>query len=334
MSRTRKTHMPSRRNVLLAGAAALAGIPARAQQFPSRPIKLLVGFGAGGSGDILARLYALKISEVLNTPIVVENKPGAFQLAAINPLLSAPADGYTLMLGTGGALVQGPVVRKDLPYDPLKDFTYIAMLTASQGVFIVHPSLPVHTMSELIAYSKANPGKLNYGSAGLGAINHLLPAYIAAVTGGSLTHIPLKSDAELVRDTVAGTLHVSATTTQFAMPMIQEKRVRPIAVTGAQRLKALPEVPTLSEERQEELKGFNGYTFYTLIGPRGMPAAVVEKLNEAANKVSAMPDVTTRLQSLYMEAMPGTPAACRQFVEKELVKWREVGRKVPLEASR
>lgn len=321
----------SRRNILIGGIAAVAGVSAIAQPYPSRPIRLLVGFGAGGSGDVVARLYALKMSEVLGAPIVVENKPGAFQLQAISPLMSSPPDGYTLMLGTGGALVQGPAVRKDLPYDPLKDFSLISMLTSSAGVFFVHPSLPVRTMSELIAYSKANPDKLNYGSAGLGAVNHMLVAYIAAVTGGSMTHIPLKSDAEVVREVASGMLHFSTTTTQFAMPLIQDKRIRPIAVSGTHRLKALPDVPSLGEEHYEELKGFNAYTFYTLIGPRGMQSPIIDKLNDAANKVSAMPDVLARLQALYMDAMPGTPAALRQFVEKELVKWREVGKKVPLD---
>jgi tripartite-type tricarboxylate transporter receptor subunit TctC len=162
----------------------------------------------------------------------------------------------------------------------------------------------------------------------------MLVAYMAAVTGGSMTHIPLKSDAEVVRETAAGMLHFSTTTTQFAMPLIQDKRIRPIAVSGTQRLKALPDVPSLGEQNYEELKGFNAYTFYTLIGPRGMPAPLVEKLNDAANKVSAMPDVAARLQTLYMEPMPGTPAAFRQFVEKELVKWREVGKKVPLDPTK
>ena len=334
MTKTTRIPLPSRRDILVAGAAAMAGFPALAQQYPTRPIRLLVGFGAGGAGDNIARLYAQKMQEMLNTPVIVDNKPGAFQLMAISPLQSSPPDGYTLMLGTGSALVQGPAIRKDLPYDPLKDFTYIGMLTASAGVFFVHPSLPVRTMSELIAYSKANPDKLNYGSAGLGSVNHMLVAYIAAVTGGSMTHIPLKSDAEVVREVVAGTLHFSTTTTQFAMPMIQDKRIRPIAVSGEHRIKALPDVPSLAEQHYDELKGFNAYTFYTLIGPRGMPAPIVQKLNETVNKISAMPDVTARLQAQYMEATPGTPAAFRQFVEKELVKWREVGKRVPMEPGR
>jgi len=327
------THHFSRRALLLGAAAAAAGSSFGQAPFPGRPIRLLVGFAAGSGADTIARLYGQKMSEVLNTPIIVENRPGASQLLAFRPLIASAPDGYTLALGTGSGLAQGPGVRRDLPYDPLKDFTPIGMVATAPGVFFVHPSLPVHTLQELIAYAKANPGKLNYGSAGVGSANHLQLEYVKKVTGTSLQHIPYKSDQEVARETAAGSVHFGLTLAQFAIPLSAAGKLRPLAVTGSRRLSALPDVPALTETGVAELRGVDNFTFYGLVGPAGVPQEVAARINEALNKVSALPEVGSRMRDLFYQPVSGSTASFRQYMEKEIAKWRDVGKTVKIEAS-
>lgn len=308
-------------------AAAVVAATACAQQFPSRPIRILIGFGPGGGTDNIARLYALKLQEILNTPVVVENRPGASELLAAQPVMSAAPDGHTLWLGTGSALAQGPGVRKDLPYDPIRNFSQVALVAEGEAVLTVRTAVPVRTLPELLAYAKANPGKLNYGSGGVGAGNHLLGEYVQMMTGISAVHVPYKSDVEVVRDAAAGNVDFAFTTLSLTLPFIQEGKVRPIAVTGSQRLRILPDVPSVGEAGVAELKGMGSYTFFGLMGPAGMPPAVVQRLNEAINQIAVMPDVSQRMRETYLwQPMTSTPASFRQHMEKELAKWRELGR--------
>lgn len=311
---------------LCCAAAMLAGV-AHAQQFPSRPIKLLIGFGPGGGTDNIARLYAQKMQELLNTPVVVENKPGASELLAAQPVMSAVADGHTLWLGTGSALGQGPAIRKDLPYDPLANFSHVALVAEGDAVLTVRPGVPARTLPELIAHARANPGKLNYGSGGVGAGNHLLGEYVKMMTGISAEHVPYKSDIEVARDAVAGNVDFAFTTLSLTLPFIQDGRLRPIAVTGSQRLKVLPDVPSVAESGVPELRGMGSYTFFGLVGPAGMPPAVVQRLSDTINRIAVMPDVSQRMRENFLwEPKTSTPASFRQHMETELAKWRELGK--------
>ncbi|GAA4347155.1 tripartite tricarboxylate transporter substrate binding protein [Variovorax defluvii] len=324
----------TRRALVLGGAAAAVARPSLAQPFPSRPIRMLVGFAAGGGADTIARLYAHKMQEVLGQSVIVDNRPGASQLLAIRPMMSSPPDGYTVTLATGSGLTQGPGVRKDLPYDPLKDFSLIGMVATAPGVFFVNPSLPIKSMRELIAYVKVNPGKLNYGSAGVGAANHLQMEYVKQVTKTNMEHIPYKSDQDVTREVAAGSVHVGLTIAQFAIPLVAAGKLRGLAVTGASRLSALPDVPSIAESGVAELKSIDNYTFYGLVGPSGMPAPVIERLNEAINKASSAPDVVSRMrEQLFYNPSTGTPAALRQYLEAELPKWRELGKSIKLEGT-
>jgi len=186
--------------------ATLCSMPAFSQQFPSKPIRILVGFGPGAGVDSFARLYADKLQKELGTPVIVENKPGALQIMAINQLLSSPADGYTLFMGASSSLVTGPAIRKDLPYTPEKDFQPIAMLAKSQGVLTVNANFPADNLEELISYAKNNPGKINFGSAGVGSSNHLLMEYLKNATGTDMVHIPFNSDPDVIAATGSGTV--------------------------------------------------------------------------------------------------------------------------------
>jgi tripartite-type tricarboxylate transporter receptor subunit TctC len=323
-----------RRAIVLSTVAAPMVRSSFAQTaFPSRPIRLLVGFAAASGADTIARLYGQKLSDVLQTPFIVENRPGASQLLAFRPVIAASPDGYTLALGTGSGLVQGPGVRKDLPYDPLKDFTHVGMLATAPGVFFVNPSVPARTLGELIAYAKANPGKLNYGSAGVGSANHLQLEHVKKLTGTQMEHIPFKSDQEVTRETAGGAVHFGVTIAQFAIPLCAAGKLRAVAVTGSKRLPALPDVPALTETGVAELQGIDSFTFYGLVGPAGMPPDVTARLNDALNKVSAMPEITTRMRELYYEPVSGSAETFRRYMETETLKWREVGKTVKIEAG-
>jgi tripartite-type tricarboxylate transporter receptor subunit TctC len=326
------SHTKITRRTALAGAAAAVVSPfAFAQAFPARPIKVVVPFGPGGTTDTIARLWGQKMGEVLGQAVVVENKPGAAQLLAIRTVLAAPADGYTLLTPGGSAMSQLPALRKDLPYDPLKDFSLIGIAVTNPGVVFVSPALPVKTLAELVAYAKANPGKLNYGSAGVGTAGHLGIEALMASAGVKMTHVPYKSDADVIREVMAGTVQLSVMTTLNTVQAVKAGRIRAIAVTTSNRLPYLPDVQGLSETNIKGIGSLEPHTFISFVGPAGMPPAVLARLNEAMNKVSAMPDVVkTVTETLYAEPATTTPASFREFVEKQLVVWREIGKSVTL----
>ena len=296
-----------------------------AQHYPSKPIRLIVGFGAGGATDVIARFYGQKWSEILKTPIVIDNKPGAGQLIGIKTAMSAPTDGYTIFFGSGSAFSQGPGVRTDLPYDPLKDFTLIGMVSSAPGVIIVAPNLPVSNMRELIDYSKRNPSKLNYGSSGLGSASHLQTEYLMSLTGMKMTHIPYKSAADIIRELSVGSVHVGITPMESTMSQISSGRIRALAVTGSRRLKYLPDVPSVAESGVKGLEGIDPYTYYALAGPVGLPAGVVSKLNDTINRVSKTPAVAAQVRDqLFNEPSVSTPDSFRKFIEADLMKWKQL----------
>jgi tripartite-type tricarboxylate transporter receptor subunit TctC len=305
--------------------------PVAAQQFPSRPIRIIVAFGVGGTTDSVARLYGQKMSELLKTPIIIENKPGANQLAAIRALQSSSPDGYTLYAATGGSLVQNPALRRDLPYDPLKDFTLIGLAVTNPGVIYVCPDLPVYSVDELVAYSAAHPDELNFGSAGVGSASHLGMEALMNITRMKLNHIPFKSAAEVMRGVIAGNVHVGMMPTLDTVALAKAGKIRPIAVTTSQRLPYLPNVPSLMESNIKGLGALEPHTFISFVGPAGMSPDIVTKLNDTINAVSAAPDVAVQVRDrLYSEPVQTTPAGFRAFLDREIAKWRELGKTVSL----
>jgi len=323
----------TRRATLLGVAALLAlpALPAWAQPYPSRPIKIIVAFGAGGTADSIARLYGQKMSEVLNTPVIIDNKPGANQITGIRALMASPPDGYTLYAATGSSLVQNPALRPGLPYDPLKDFTLVGIAVTNPGVIFVSPALPIHTIKELVAYDAANPGKLNYGSAGLGTAGHLAAEALMSATGLKMTHVPYKSDSDVIREVMGGSVHVGIMTTLNTVQAVKAGQIRAIAVTSEKRLPYLPDVQALPEVGMKNLAALDPHTFISIVGPAGMPPDVVAKLSDAINKTSAMPDVVDRVRNtLNAEPTVGTPASFRQFVDAQLAIWRGIGKTVKL----
>jgi tripartite-type tricarboxylate transporter receptor subunit TctC len=317
----------------LCSLLAAATLPSvlHAQQYPTKPIRLIIGFGVGGATDVIARYYAQKLSEVLKTNVIVDNKPSAGQIIGIKTTLAAAPDGYTVFLGTGSAFSQGPGVRRDLPYDPLKDFTLISMISTAPGVMVISPSLPVRSVRDFIGYAKENPAKLNYGSSGHGAASHLQTEYFISLAGIRMTHIPYRSAADIMREIIAGAVHVGLAPVEGAMASIAGGRVRALAVTGSRRQKSLPEVPSMAEAGIKGLEGIDPYTYYGLAGPTGLPPAIVARLNQSIDAVSKLPDVATQLrEKLYNEPAANSPGSFRKFVENDLAKWKELGKAVKL----
>jgi tripartite-type tricarboxylate transporter receptor subunit TctC len=316
------------RTVGLVCAVAASSAIAQAQEYPSKPIKILVGFAAGGGVDTVARLYAQKLHEAFNVPIIVENRPGASELLAAMPVIRSEPDGYTLWMTSASSLVRAPGVRTDLPYDPLKNLTFISRVATVEANYVVKNDLNINTVSELIDYALKNPGKLNYGSAGIGSSNHLLVEQLKLLTKTDMVHIPYKSDSEVAREVAAGTIDFGIAITPFTVPFVLDGRIKAIGVTGSQRVEALPDVPTIDEGSVQELKGLGNYLFYGLVGPADMPQAVVQKLNNALTEAARMPDVIERLGKQNFQPVTGTPEEFRKHIEKELPKWKEVGKTV------
>ena len=330
MSISSVRHAVSLLVMVLATLAACAGA-ARAQSFPTKPITIVVGFGPGGTSDSILRLYAQKMSEILKTPVIIENKPGGNQSLAIQIVRQAKPDGYTLYGASGSALVQNPGIRNDLPYDPLKDFTLIGLVATIPALIVVNNDLPVRSIKELVSYAAAHPGDVNYASAGVGTAGHLAVELVMSMTGVKMTHIPYKSDVDMVREVMAGNVQMSVVTTLNSVSHVKSGKMRAIAITTERRVPYLPDVPSVTETDIKALSELSPHTFITLVGPVGMPPAVVAQLNEAINSASANPDVVTRVRNnFYAEPATTTPESFRQFVEKELIKWKRVGKNVKL----
>jgi len=308
-----------------------AYVGAYAQQYPTKPIKIVIGLGAGGTADALSRYFAQKLSVSLNTSVIVENKPGAGQSVAINSLIASAPDGYTLGILAGSAFGQGPALRKEVTYDPLKDFSIIGVVASAPGVIVISKDLPVRTLRELVTYSIVNPNKLNYASAGVGAASHLQVELLANITGLKITHIPYKADADIMRELTAGTVQLGMSPIQGAMPHIASGKVSALAVTGSRRNSALSDVPSLSESDFKGLEGVDPYSYYGFVGPKGMPAAHISTLNDAANRIMKAPDVVSFMhERLYMEPEAGSPAAFQSFIEKDLAKWKTLSNVIKL----
>ena len=317
------------RRTILSGLAALAfaafAVPgaALAQGWPSKqPIKFIVVYPPGGASDVTARLLAQKMTESLGQAVVVENKPGANGIIATEFVAKSAPDGYTILMANLGPNAINPVVYKKLPYDAVKDFAGITLTTLVPQAIVVTPSLPVKSVPELIAYAKANPGKVTFASAGNGASNHLSGELFNAMAGIKMQHIPYKGDAPGMIDVMSGTVNVALPTVIAAMPHIKSGKVRAIAVTSEKRLPSLPDVPTVAET----LKGFEAVSWGGVMAPAGTPPEIVSRLNAEILKILKMPDVAERLKGLGAEIVGSTPAEFDAYVKSEIAKWGKVAR--------
>jgi len=299
----------SRRQLMaaLAGSAALAALPRRAfaQQPPLPPlIKLVVGYSAGGPVDGAARLLAPALGQELGTQVIVDNRPGAAGSLGGNAVAKAPPDGAMLFFGASPTITINPNVQRSMPFDPMKDLTPLAPLVDYTNVLVVNNDLPVRSVGELLAYAKAKPGKLFYGSAGVGASNHLSGALLEKMSGVQLTHVPYKGSAPALADVMAGTVPMMFDIIATSRPFIQSGKLRALAVTSRQRNRMLPDVPTMIESG---VPGYDVGGWFGLYGPARMDPALVARVNAAAQKMLAREDIVHRLREQGYEVWAGAP---------------------------
>ncbi|QRF61701.1 tripartite tricarboxylate transporter substrate binding protein (plasmid) [Variovorax paradoxus] len=309
---------------LLAAALplALAMGPAGAQQdYPNKPIRLIVPFTPGGVTDTGARVVADKLGARLGQTVVVDNRPGASGNIGTQMVATAAPDGYTLLLGFDGTLVINPHVYAKVPFDTLKDFVPVSKIGDAVLIIVVHPSVPAKTLSELVAYSKTNPGGVSYGSAGTGSTPHLAGELLKARTGANFVHVPYKGGGQSMTDVVGGSLPMLYTAVAGAYPFVQKGQIRPIAVSSAQRLASLPEVPTVAESG---VPGFESSSWIGILAPAKTPQPIVERLQRELHAVVQSPEVRERLASLGISALGNTPAEFGQQIRADLAKYDQI----------
>lgn len=305
----------SRRSLLGAACLALAATGALAQSdYPNRPIKIIVPFPAGGSTDVLLRLIQPKLTQQLGQPVVIENKSGASSTLGADFVAKSAPDGYTLLVGTLHHTV-AQVVFPKLPYRLDADLVPIGTMAIIPNVVVVNSQVPAKTVAELVALTKAQPNKYNYGSAGSGTAHHLIGEVFKLQTGADLMHVPYRGSAPAVADLLGGQVSVMFDTTPSAMPHFKSGKTRALAVTTAKRSTALPDVPTLAEAG---VSGIDIGTWYGFMAPAGTPAAIVAKINAETSKILNDPAVQKQLQAQGIEPLPGTPAEMQARIQREL----------------
>ena len=306
-------------------AAAVA-----AQGYPNKPIRFVVPYAPGGNTDILSRLIGQKLNAAWGQQVIIDNRPGAAGTVGAELVARAPADGYTLIMGSFGNIIVANSLYRNLKYDPLKDFAPVALVSLPPGMLVEHPSVPAQNVRELIAYAKSNPGKLNYGSPGSGAWNHLFFELFNANAGVTITHVPYKGIAPAVVDLLGGHVQLAISAFPTAMPHFKAGKLRVLAVTSAKRSGLLPEVPTIAESG---LPGYEAAGWFGVLAPAGTPSAVVVKLNAEINRMLELPEVKASLAADGAEPAGGTPAHMAESARMASVKWAKIVRELKLSSE-
>ena len=306
--------------IALAFATFVFAAAAAAQSYPSKPIRIIVPFAAGGTSDILARFISPKLTEAWGQPVIVENKTGANGNVAAEYVSRSAPDGYTVMLGDIGALSIAPSVYPTLPFDPVKDFSPIVMVSYSPHILAVHPSVPVSNVKELIAYAKARPGQLNFAVSGTGGAPHLAGVEFAARTGVQWAYIPYKGGSAAVTDVIAGNANVLFNGMLATYPSVKGGRLKGLAVSSAQRVPSAPELPTVAET----LPGFETGSYQGLLAAAGTPRDIVMKLNAEIAAILRVAEVRESLARQGLDPVTGTPAEFAQLIRADLAKWARV----------
>ena len=315
---------PFRSLALVACSAfALLGAPSALAQapFPTKPVRLVVPFPAGGTTDILARAAAQKLSETLGQQVIVDNRPGAGGNIGAELVAKAPADGYTLLMGTVGTHAINPSLYAKMPYDHVKDFAPVILVAGVPNVLVVNPEVPVKSVPELIAYAKANPGKLNFASSGSGTSIHLSGELFKAMTGVQMTHVPYKGSAPALTDLVGGRIQLMIDGGNVVQPFVLDGRARALLVTGDTRSPALPDVPSA---REAGLPEFVIYGWQGVLAPAGTPQSVIDRVSREIAKALSAPELKSRLSSQGTEPAYLPPAEFRAYIAGEEKRWAQV----------
>jgi len=302
-------------------ATAFAAPLALAQAYPSKPIRMVVGFPSGGAPDTLARLVSEKISPSWGQPVVVDNKPGAGGNIGAEAVAHAPADGYTLALGTVGThSINGSLYSK-MPYDMVKDFTPVILIASTPNVLVVNPEVPAKNVAELIALAKAKPGTLTFGTPGIGTSPHVAGEMFNSMAGVRITHVPYKGRAMAIPDLLGGHITMMFDNLPSALPVVREGKLRALGITGAKRSASAPDIPTLAEQG---LPGFEADSWFAIFAPANTPREVVARLNAEFNRIYQLPDVQAKLKTLGLDPILGSPEKLATYQRAEITKWARV----------
>jgi len=296
---------------------------ARAQAWPARPIRLVIPFPAGGSTDVVGRLIGEKIARSLAQPVIVENRAGAGGTLGSDVVAKAPPDGYTFLLGTSSTHAIAPALYAKLAYDPVRDFAPVTLLGTATILMVVHPSVPAKTVAEFIAWAKARPGQVMFGSTGNGSVSQLTAEYFKSLAGIDMQHVPYKGDTPMTLDLVAGRVQVAFGTAVAFLPHVQAGKLHMLAVTDANPSPVAPGVPTVSASG---LPGFEALQWFGLLAPTGTPADVVSRMHAEAAKALQAPDVNDKLQGLGMQIVASGPESFGSFMRAESAKWGKIVR--------
>lgn len=320
----RTTFYAGVRNALICAAGvalAAASIAATAQTYPDRPLRFIVPFVPGGATDIMARTIAAKVNEAWRQPVVVDNRAGGGGAIAAVLAAKSPPDGYTWFIGTISTLATNVAAYRKLPYDPLRDFDPVTVTAITPFFIVVHPSVPAATLAELIAAAKARPGKINYGSSGVGGGAHLTVEYFKMTAGIDLFHIPYKGAAQITTELIGGQIQLAFSQPPSAVPHVRAGKLRALATTASKRVSALPEVPVMAEAG---LPGFNANSWQGIVLPRGTPPARTAKILAEVRRILATPEMRERLATEGSEPGGMAPTDFRRHMEREIAKWTKV----------
>jgi tripartite-type tricarboxylate transporter receptor subunit TctC len=305
--------------IVLAAMFAIAS--ARAQDYPDRPVKIIVPTPPGGPVDVIARLTANSLQNSLGKAFVVENRAGAGNTIGSKDAAEAAPDGYTLLYSSASGLVIAPLLHPDAGYDPLKSYDPVALVGESSNILVVNPSVPANTVQELVVYAKANPGKVNFSSGGIGVLPHLIGEMFKARAGIDIVHVPYKGGGPSINDVVAGNVQMTFEGTSVLLPLIESGRLRALAVTTPKRIPQLPDVPTMVESG---FPNFVSTSWTGLLAPAHTPQPVIAKLNAAINEGLKTPELKIALERLSNQPLGGTPADFTTVIKADLDKWSPI----------
>lgn len=317
-------------SIFVAGVCACITVAANAQTYPIKPIRFVVPFTAGGGSDLVARTVAQKLTEALGQSVIVDNRAGAAGTIGTDIVAKSPPDGHTLLLGSNGPLAINPHLYVKLPYDAVRDFAPVSLVTVMPFLLVTHPSLPVRSVKELIALAKARPGQLNYGSPGSGSTTHLANELLKSMTGIQITHVPYKGVAPAAIDLISGQVQMMSGDLSTLLPHVKAGKMRGLAVTAARRSSLLPDMPTISESG---VAGYDASGWFGVLVPAGTPQAIVGRLNASIVKGISSPDARERLGAFGGDVATGSPEQFANHVRTESAKWGKVIRAVGLKAE-
>ncbi len=320
-----------KRTTFYAAATVLAAViaPAGAQQWPQRPVRIVVGFPPGGGIDVVARLLGVELSKTLGQQIVVDNRPGANGILAAEIVAKAAPDGHTFFIGTTGNLSVNPVLVKNLPFNMERDFTPVMQTSSVPFLIYVHPKVPAKSLDELIAHVRANPGKINYYSSGNGGLPHLASELLNNIAGIKSIHVPYKGSAPGFNDLMGGQVQFGFDAVPIGLQHVKAGRVRAVATTGPKRLAFLPDVPAANET----LKGFEVVNWYGIVAPTGTPARAVERLHTEITKAMAIPELRDKLIAQGTDPVDSNPKTFDAFMKSESAKWAGVIKQANIKAD-